>query len=494
MILQLLSCFLLLTFSITLILEIRFFVYSFYDLYRYLISFVDRFKKKKILFILSILLLAANITFTLLSYPLIGVILSIISLIPAIIEVPKVKVKFTRRNITLMVANLLIIGTIYLLLIKFDIAKYLAIIINYACVPIVLFLSYILASPSEYLIQLHYIKAAKKKIKDNPKLKIIGITGSYGKTTFKNSLKTLLSQERVLSSPGNINTPMGLVKFINDKLSPVDTILILELGIDRVNGMKKFKRIFNLDYAVITSVGLQHIRTMRSLSNIYKAKTDIVTLLKPGGIIVYNKDAVKESSKLREPRIEYGKEGYVLLDKDGFKTLRHKSTLLQTKLTSLSAINHSFGAYLLSKEILHNKGNLEQRFSEIKEVTRRKKTILKDGVIIIDDSYNINPQSSKESFDLAFKHLGKKAVVTAGLVELGRKFKQEHYEFGKNLAAFDSVFYVGKIDRATYQGFKDNNGNDNKIIHIKCIEEVYKRIQGIEVLLILPLGGGFSLS
>lgn len=494
MIFYLLTSLLLLTLGLTLALEFRFFAYSFYDFYRYSISLVDRFKRKKVLYTLELMLTITSLILTLISYPIFGVIFNITSLVVSIIEVPKVKVKFTRRNMTLMVTSFALIATSYLLLIKFDKGRYVSIIGCILSVYVFVFISYIISYPIECLVQNHYIKNAKKKMEDNPKLKIIGITGSYGKTTFKNSLKTLLSQERILCSPGNINTPMGLVRFINDKLSPVDTILILEMGIDRVKGMQKFKKIFKLDYAVITSIGMQHLRTMRTLDNIYKAKTDIVNLLKPNGMIVYCKNSVKPSEKLRKPFIEYSKDDYVLQETGNDKNLKYKSVILQTKLTSLSAINHSFGAYLLSKDILHNNGNLEQRFSEIKEVSRRKKTTVKNGVTIIDDSYNINSKSSKESFELVDKYSGSKGVVTAGLVELGSKFKNEHYEFGRGLTRFDTVFFVGKINKSTYKGFIDNGGISSNICHIKKLKEVDQQIKGIDVLLILPVGGAFSLS
>ena len=111
--------------------------------------------------------------------------------------------------------------------------------------------------------------------------KIIGITGSFGKTTMKTYLSSFLRKKYFcISSPGNVNTLMGLTKWVNQNVEKEVEFLVVELGIDEKKGMKKFAKLFSLDFAFITGIGPVHLSTFRTLQNVAKAKSAIQFLLK----------------------------------------------------------------------------------------------------------------------------------------------------------------------------------------------------------------------
>ena len=273
------------------------FVKGYYDLYRLYLSIKTNIKKYLLIYISKISLLILSIAFTIALGYVYGLIFAILNTVLSLLIIPKSFIKVTRRFLFQNLISDFIVTclTVLSLTIKSEIG-YVFLVPEVLIVSSVI-LSYYINYPTEEIIRTYYLKKAKNKIKQANNLKIIGITGSYGKTTVKNFLAEFLSNKCVLVSPGNVNTLMGLTKFINNCLTPFDEYLVVEIGVDKLNGMKKYKRLLNLDYAVITSVGPQHLLTLKSIENVYKVKTDIAYLLKKDGMLFYNSDSVSYSKK-----------------------------------------------------------------------------------------------------------------------------------------------------------------------------------------------------
>ena len=127
--------------------------------------------------------------------------------------------------------------------------------------------------PLEAGINQHYINDAKRKLKEVDGLKVIGITGSYGKTSVKFYLQTLLQDKfHVLVTPESFNTPMGVVKTIRGFLKPSHEIFVCEMGARHVGDIKELCDIVHPDYGVITSIGPQHLETFFNMDNISDTK------------------------------------------------------------------------------------------------------------------------------------------------------------------------------------------------------------------------------
>lgn len=167
----------------------------------------------------------------------------------------KISLKFTSRvkrmlftEIILITLILLINGFNYFPLIKLGIANLLSIIL--------FIVANWLNHPIEYLVKEMYKNQAKKIIQDMPNLTVIGVTGTYGKTSVKNFLaKTLSAKYEVLATPKNYNTAMGVVKTIREYLKPTHQIFICEMGAVQVGDIKEICDIVKPKIGIITSIG-----------------------------------------------------------------------------------------------------------------------------------------------------------------------------------------------------------------------------------------------
>ena len=163
-----------------------------------------------------------------------------------------------------------------------------------ALMPLYVLLVNFINKPVEGAVKQYYINDAKKLLAANKDLKIIGITGSYGKTSTKYYLHTLLSEKYdVLMTPGSYNTPMGVVKTIRSSLRATHEVFICEMGAKYVGDIKELCEIVDPEIGLITSIGAQHLDTFGSLENIVKTKLELADFINdqnvfPTGIISFD--------------------------------------------------------------------------------------------------------------------------------------------------------------------------------------------------------------
>lgn len=472
------------------------FVNGYYDLYRLYLSIKTNIKKYLLIYISKISLLILSIAFTIALGYVYGLIFAILNTVLSLLIIPKSFIKVTRRFLFQNLISDFIVTclTVLSLTIKSEIG-YVFLVPEVLIVSSVI-LSYYVNYPIEEIIRTYYLKKARNKIKQANNLKIIGITGSYGKTTVKNFLAEFLSNKCVLVSPGNVNTSMGLTKFINNCLTPFDEYLVVEIGVDKLNGMKKYKRLLNLDYAVITSVGPQHLLTLKSIENVYKVKTDIAYLLKKDGTLFYNSDSVSYSKKFNGLKtVSFSSNDYKIISKNGEPAIVNFDDIsIKTRLHFDSSVLNAYCAYEIAKTIGVNKKTLIPKFERLEEISRRKKIIKKGNKIWIDDSYNINFNSAKESIDYALKLQGKKCCITAGLVELGKDKKVYLTKFGEILAKLDSIFIMNNdFSGDMLNGYLSNGGNIKNVIKESKFDKVLNMCSNFDVILVLPIGDKYNL-
>ncbi len=136
-----------------------------------------------------------------------------------------------------------------------------------------------------------FINSATKKLSEAEGLTIIGVTGSYGKTSVKFYLKTLLSERyNVLVTPESYNTPLGVVKTINEQLLSTHDIFVCEMGARHVGDIKEICDIVRPQHGVITSIGPQHLETFFNMENIKSTKFELADALPDGGMLFLNWD------------------------------------------------------------------------------------------------------------------------------------------------------------------------------------------------------------
>ena len=138
---------------------------------------------------------------------------------------------------------------------------------------IFVFIVNVINKPIEGSIRKGFCVKAKKKLKSIPGLEVVGITGSYGKTSTKYAVSTILSQKyNTLMTPESYNTTMGVVRTVNEKLNPMHHLFVCEMGAKYIGDIKEITDIVEPKYGILTAVGPQHLDTFKSIENVSKAK------------------------------------------------------------------------------------------------------------------------------------------------------------------------------------------------------------------------------
>lgn len=374
----------------------------------------------------------------------------------------KKKIVYTKRVIRLCVTCgiLFLIFNFLMLILAFKISLLFILLIFAFNVfwGIIVILSNLVNFPLEWLIKQKYILKAKKKLKSYKNLIVIGITGSYGKTSTKNFLYEMLkSKYNVLCSPKSYNTPMGITRTILEKLKPFHEILILEMGADHNHDINKICKIVKPNISIITSVGNQHLKTFKTINNIINTKFEIVKNTKKNGFFVTN--TINEiclnyfkNSPIKCFNVDKNYNAYlkiinIFANENGLNfeiemennTFEFKTNLLG-KFNVYNICLSIIVAYKLGvalndlKNIVENLKPVEHRLC-VKQ--------LKNGITLIDDSFNSNLVGACEAVEslMLFKNKHK-IIITCGMVELGEKQFEENFNFGKSLKDVDEVIVV----------------------------------------------------
>ena len=190
----------------------------------------------------------------------------------------KIPLKFTNRVIRMFITQAILITIICIISNNYITFGVLNIIAFGLCI-----IANIINYPIEYGIRKHYINDAKKILKNMPNLIVIGVTGSYGKTSVKNFLvKTLSAKYEVLTTPKNYNTTMGVVKTIREELKPIHQIFVCEMGATKIGDIKEICDIVNPKFGVITSIGPQHLESFKTIEDIIKTKFELYDSVNKG--------------------------------------------------------------------------------------------------------------------------------------------------------------------------------------------------------------------
>lgn len=445
------------------LININNFSHSYYDSIRYYKGIKSIFTWKKIIIFLSLLTLnyltINNFYLLCFSLPIFYI---------YIIYICKLcSIHFTRRSIILLITNSLIT---FLLFFKFIVFYPCVLIFSFALLPI----SNFLLLPYENKLQRNYIKAAKNKL-NKYHVKIIGITGSFGKTTFKNYLYHLLKQKyHVLSYEENYNTLMGICKFINNSLNQDYDYLIIELGIDKNHGMLKFKQLLSLDIGVIVGVGKVHLSTFKNYENIINSKCEIDTLLKNDGILLIN-------SNYQELNNYHFKH----------KVLTYKEKINHNNINTFQQISLN-GVITLGKYLMLNNKQIEMFLNNLPIIKRRFEIKRIKNDIIINDSYNINFNSFIEDYKYMKQFKLFKIIITGGLIEQGKDFYNENVKLSKLIKNIDLLILITKKNNHPLL-----NEYEGKKIKVKNINEALKEIKKIKtdkIILISAKGEDYYIN
>lgn len=349
--------------------------------------------------------------------------------------------------------------------------------------------------PREKKINMGFYTQAQDKIKSLKNMKVVGITGSYGKTSTKFLTSTILNEKfKVQTSPSSFNTPMGLSKVINNDLPNDMEIFVAEMGAYVKGEIKEIADLVQPSIGIITSIGPAHLESFGSIENIIRTKYEIIEDLPEDGIAIFNYDDpnLKEvADKTTKRKYYYGIENLNDLD------VYAKDISVNSRGSEFTLVIKELGEIPCSTRLLgrHNIKNLlagctvayvlgmtlediKSGISKIEPVEHRLNLIDSgNGVIVIDDGFNSNPSGAKAALEVIneFKD-GKKIVVTPGMIELGDIEFEENKKFGQEIAKVaDVVFLIGKKrTKPIREGLLELNFPEEKIYSVDSLDEATK--------------------
>lgn len=382
----------------------------------------------------------------------------------------KKPLKYTKRMYRLSVFMLVFLVAIsFGLFLPFctnDVLRFLFIPLTPLLLPVVTVVSNWIMYPVELIIKEIYILIAKKKLSKYDHLIKIGITGSYGKTSTKYILRTILSEKyNVLITPHSFNTPMGIVKVLRSMLQPNHQIFIAEMGATAVGDIKFICNFVKPKYGIITNVGNQHLETFGSLSNIKKTKKELADSIPDDGFCVFNLSNIESADIFEEStcnkvytKINDDKAFVTATDVDVDKNGTTFNIVIENKKpfkVNMSLLGeHNIQNVLEAVAIAYKLGlsvqQIKTGLSKLKPVKHRLELVnLNNGAVMLDDSFNSNIVGTKSALDVLEKFKQKnKIVITPGLVELGNREMIENLKLGKNIAKVATkVFIVNKVHK-----------------------------------------------
>ncbi|GIW65597.1 MAG: hypothetical protein KatS3mg094_116 [Candidatus Parcubacteria bacterium] len=306
---------------------------------------------------------------------------------------------------------------------------------------------------AEYLFKITKNKISKWLKKDKNRL-VIGISGSYGKTSTKEILSQLLEEKfKVLKSPLRLNAEIGLAKFIlKSQLKNYD-ILVLELGSRKLGEISKMVDIFQPKCVFLTGLGPQHIATFGSFENMIKGETEIFKKIDDSGIAFLNiKDRwIKEYEKKLNI-----KNKYLYGDKDGNFYFKEEILTLDgsefifvypegeeklfTNIVGNQFLENLCGALGLCYILGIQPYQLKEKLKNLKLLSNQFEIVKRANPLIINDSYNANligVQRGIEFFNKIFK--GKKILFFGGILELGEETEKIYQQLIEYFKIFDLI-------------------------------------------------------
>ena len=363
---------------------------------------------------------------------------------------------------------------------------------------IYIYLTNIINKPVEKQVFYHFKRQAVKKLKSMNNMEVIGITGSYGKTSSKNILSDILNVKyNAFPTPKNFNTTYGLINTVNNYLDKFNDFLIAEMGAFKVGEIKEICDLVHPKYGILTRIGTAHLESFGSQENIQMGKFELIESLPSDGVGILNGDdpyqlnyKLKNNCKILWIGID-NKE----VDVYAYNIkLSHKGTEFdvhfknddnkyhfETKLLGKANIYNILAGIMLGHYLGINIEELKRGVKKVNLIEHRLELKKYGDINIIDDAYNSNPVGSKMALDVLKMMPGKKIIVTPGMIELGEQQYNLNFEFGKNIAEVcDEVILIGKEQtKPIYDGLIKQKYNKEKIHVLQEVKKAFPLMRSL---------------
>jgi len=317
---------------------------------------------------------------------------------------------------------------------------------------------------------------------------IIGITGSVGKTTAKELTATVLSAKlNVLKTEKNLNNELG-VPLTLMSLNENHEAAVIEMGISDFGEMSRLAKMVRPDIFIMTKIGYSHIKELGDLQGVLRAKTEAFAHMKPEGFAIMNgDDDLLKSYNTKTNKITFG----LNTDNDFYAENIVANSTESISFDIISSTGKfsveipAYGSHIPSlapaaaavgKLLGLTDKEIEQGFMSYTPVEGRSNVSLVNGITLIDDCYNANPNSVKAALTSLSQLAGRKVAILGDMLDLGKQSDSLHYEAGKEaaLCGVELLLCHGEMSRFISDGFKSAEGKD--VLFYENIEDLTQDI------------------
>ncbi len=307
--------------------------------------------------------------------------------------------------------------------------------------------------PLVFIWQKRILKKAAKKISEKKNLKVIGITGSFGKTSTKEFLATVLSQKfNVLKTKEHQNSEIGIARCILDDLKEEHEIFVCEIGAYDKGKIKEVSEIIQPQIGILTGINQQHIATFGSQKNVIEAKYELIENLPKNGIAFFNGEnkycrELFEKTKKRKKLYKFSDAEDIEIRKESV-SFKHDSINFKVNVLGKGILLNILGVISIAQEMGISLKKIAEGFQKITEEqlgTTIKKT--NKGLNIIDSSYSANPTGVLSHLEHLKLWQGKKVIVMPCLIELGGESKKIHQKIGEKIGKVCDSAYITTKER-----------------------------------------------
>ncbi len=330
-------------------------------------------------------------------------------------------------------------------------------------------------------------------------VKVIGITGSVGKTSAKEFIASVVSGAfRTQKTKGNFNNEVGLPLTVLQIREDCE-VAVLEMGISDFGEMHRLSKIARPDICVITNIGQCHLENLGTRDGILKAKSEIFDYMAEDGSVCLNGDDNKLITlmevKGKKP-LFFGMDGenavyatdYVHMGLEGSRVTIHVNTDTQTvfpvaiPLPGEHMVYNALAAAAVGLLLGMTSGQIRAGLEAVEPVGGRSNVIRTESFTIIDDCYNANPVSMKAAIDLLAQLAQSRRVAIMGdMFELGERERELHREVGEYAADnnLDVIICVGDLSKDMASGARAAAYSESSIYHFGNKEELLVQLKGL---------------
>lgn len=325
-------------------------------------------------------------------------------------------------------------------------------------------------------------------------IKVVGISGSVGKTSTKEMIASVLSQKyNVLKTEGNFNNEIGVPLTIFN-LREEHEIAVLEMGINHFGEMTRLAKMARPDICVITNIGVAHMELLGSRDGILKAKTEMFQYMNPDGTIIFNGDDDKLITYSPENGITpiyfgLGENSSYRAEQIANNGLRGTNATFVTPKSKFSAhisipgehmVHNALAGIAVGYALGMSDAEIKAGIEALKPLAGRNHLIETNTYTIIDDCYNANPISMKASIDVLSKADTRTVAILGDMGELGAKEKEMHYDVGQHTATagIHVLICIGTLSEELARGAKET-GCNIQIYHYPDQEHFFAEMSSI---------------